>query len=177
MNPIHSLTYDYQHGIEIATERDVQALRDLAYDFCHQEAERRNTYYSWSMANLDLHGAYEPDAEEVRQFLGDEDLGDWRKVMSVTATLATVRFLETQVEGDMTLIEKALDEARANGFEPVKLHALCQHGWAPHESEEDWLDGSVVLHTWRDLEGAGDRFMLRVGLSEEASIWIELARA
>ena len=158
MNPIHSVTYDYQHGIAIATERDVQALRDLAYDFCHQEAERRNTCYSWVTGNLVLHGAYEPDAEEVRHYLGEEDLGDWRKVIAVAATLATVRSLETQAEGDLTLIEKALDEARDNGFEPVKLQALCQHGWAPHESEEDWLDGYMVLHTWRDLDGGADAF-------------------
>lgn len=176
MNPIHSLTFDHQHGIAIATERDVQAFRDLAYDFCHAEAERRNTYYSWAMGNVDLHGAYEPDAEEVRQYLGDEELGDWRKVMTVTATLATVRFLETQVEGDMTLIEQALGEARENGFEPVKLHALCQHGWAPHESEETWLDGTMVLHTWHNLDGGTDALMLRVNLSEESQVWIELNR-
>ena len=175
MNFIVSIITD-KDGIVFLTERDVQALRDLAYDFCHKEGERRNTYYSWAMGNLDLHGAYEPDADEVRQYLGDEDLADWRKVMTVAATLATVHYLETQAEGDLTLIEKALDEASDNGFVPVKLHALCQHGWAPHESEEDWLDGTIVLYTWRNLDGGADAFMLQVNLSEEGQVWIELSR-
>lgn len=33
----------------------------------------------------------------------------------------------------------------------------------------------MVLHTWRNLDGGADAFMLRVNLSEEGQVWIELA--
>ncbi len=84
-------------GFAIATERDVQDLRDLAYDEAQKVAANMNIYTSHALDNLSRFSQHEPDAETVCEHLDPADYGDWRATMVMAATLATVAALELQV--------------------------------------------------------------------------------
>lgn len=173
MNILQNVVTD-RGGIAIATERDLQDLRDLAYDEGHQVAENMNVYTSHALDNLSRFSQHEPDAETVREHLDPADYGDWRATMVMAATLATVAALELQVEADLTIIEKAIHEATLAGYEARKLYATCANGWAPHQAETDLQQGT--LYEWKRLDGDVDAAMIRVKLSEDDEAWIDLRR-
>ena len=161
-------------GFELGSQRDVQELRDLCYDEAHEIAANMNIYYSHALDNLNRFSEFEPEASEVRQYLGEEDLGNWRSVMTQAAILATVGALETQAEADVMLIEKALHEASLMGFEPGKMYASCVHGWEAHEREDEWRYGT--LYTWLGLDGGRNAYLLRLELSEDSQAWLVLSK-
>jgi hypothetical protein len=174
MNILTSVLID-RGAAAIAIERDLQDLRDLAYDEAHEVAANRNIYHADALDNLSRFNEHEPDAETVREHLDPADHGDWRATMVMAATLATVAALEHQVEADLAKIEAAIHEATLAGFEAKKLYATCANGWAAHDSEEDWAYGTLYL--WKLFEGEASAAMLRVTLTEGGEAWIDLAWA
>lgn len=118
-------------GALIATENDLQALRDECYDRCHEAAANMNIYTSHALDNLSRFSEHEPAAETVREYLGDDQLGSWRAVMVMAATLATVAHLETEAEVDLTTIEKACHEATLAGYEARIPLVLVRVGRPP----------------------------------------------
>jgi|GEM_PF-2323133 len=173
MNIIQNVLND-RGAAAIATERDLQDLRDLCYDEAHQVAENLNIYTSHALDNLSRFSEHEPDVETVREHLDPADHGDWRATMMMAATLATVAALEHQVEADLSQIEKAIHEAILAGFEAKKLYATCANGWAAHDSEENWAHGTLLV--WKHLEGeVNAATMHQVTLSASGEAWIDLA--
>lgn len=151
---------------------DLGALRDRAYDRCNEDAESLNIYYSVSLQNLSDYTSYEPDPLEVAELLGKDQQGDWRAVMQMAAFLATRAYLEAEVEADLAEIEAAVQEATLTGYEAKRLYGTCAHGWAPHASETDWEHGT--LYEWKHLDGGLDAAMVRVGISGESEVWLDL---
>jgi hypothetical protein len=155
------------------TTADLDRLRDFAHERTWSQAENQNIYYSHAMANLDFHGAYEPEPADVAEYLDAGDEGDWRKAMTVAATIATQRALYAETEADVAKLVEAIAEAQSHGFEVTGIHADCLHGWAPHQSESDWTTGT--LHLWVKLEGGPDARLLRVALAGGAEVWLALS--
>lgn len=159
----------------VADVTDLEALREAAIERCHELADSMNTYYSHALDNLSIHREHEPEPSEVAELLGPDDLGDWRKAMTVAAFIATREFLGSQVNEDVDSLEVAVQEAEERGYHVVGIHASCIHGWAAHASESDWDTG--VLHHWKALEGEFDADLLRVDVSEGQALWLDLKPA
>ncbi|MNR94116.1 hypothetical protein D3C72_251860 [compost metagenome] len=121
------------------TSADLDRLRDFAYERTWSQAENQNIYYSHALANLNFHGA------DVAEYLDAGDEGDWRKAMTVAATIATQRALYAETEADVAKLGEAIAEAQSHGFTVTGIHADCLHGWAPHETETDWASGTLHL--------------------------------
>lgn len=156
----------------IADTTDIDTIREAAIDRAHGDAENLNIYYSHALDNLSMYRKFEPDPAEVSEYLSVEDRGDWRKAMTVAAILATEGYLMEQVESDLSGLQEAFDEAESKGLELEAVHAECIYGWAAHQSEEDWKSGQLLR--WANLEGGGDRYLLRVEQSGDREIWLEL---
>ncbi len=155
------------------TAADLEKLYETARTYAWARAEGCNIYYSHAYDNLSAFDEFEPDASEVREMLGEGELGDWRKVMQAAAMLATDRAFTAQLEDDLGRLGAALKEAEAQGFEVRGIHASCIHGWAPHASEASWDTGT--LHRWARLEGGQDANLLRVRLYGGHDVWLDLA--
>jgi hypothetical protein len=155
-------------------ETEIEALFEAASERCLTEADQRNTYLTDALDNLDRHRDFEPEPEEVREHLRGDDLGDWRKVVTVTAFISTREYLGEQATKDIDAIKAALDEASGRGYCAVEVHADCPWGWAPHERETDWTSG--VFFEWARLDGDVNVTALCVRVSGGDVIWMQLDR-
>ena len=154
------------------TESDLDRLYETGREYAWTKAESANIYFSHSLDNLRTFDEHEPDAAEVRDHLGEDDLGDWRKVMQTAAMIATDRALTAQLETDIERIRAALHETEAEGYDVRGLANTCTHGWAPHSSEATWNAGELLR--WPRLEGGPDAYLLRVRLWGGATVWLDL---
>lgn len=162
----------YHHLIVNDGLVELDKLRELASEEISYAADNNNIYLSDCLDNLDLYRAWEADPADVRQYLRDEDLGDWRQVTRSAAILATQSALEEAVERDLALLAAALEESSAEGYRAVALSADCPHGWCPHQRECDWSSGT--LFEWSRIDGT-DAQCLRVDLSDgDSSLWLDL---
>ncbi|MBU6427710.1 MAG: hypothetical protein KGR26_01745 [Cyanobacteria bacterium REEB65] len=175
MNIIYNLIVDHGGAIEIANDPLLDELREKALEACFFETDNLNTYISDALDNVARYAEHVPDPAEVRGMLADEQLGDWQAVLVTTAQLATQARLEQQVDADIDRLKAAIHEAHERCFGVVRLHDLCPHGWAAHESENEWKTGTLYL--WRGQDGDVDADMLRVIVSGGYDLWIGLVPA
>lgn len=161
----------FAFGVPV-TAADLEGLYETARDYSWTRAESANIYFSVCYDNLSAFSEFEPDAAEVREFLGEEEQGDWRRVMQVSAIYATDRAFTAQIEEDLRRLGEAIAEAEAEGFEVRAIHASCIHGWMPHSSEATWTSGT--LHRWARLEGGPDAHLLRTRLYGGCDVWLDL---
>lgn len=157
------------------SETDLDLLYEVGREYGWNRAESANIYYSHAYDNLRIFDEHEPDAAEVREHLGNDDLGDWRKVMQAAAMIATDRALTAQLEEDIDRLRAAIREAEAKGYAVRGLANTCTNGWAPHASEATWNSGELLR--WPRLEGGPDAYLLRVRLWGGATVWLGLSLA
>ena len=154
------------------TEPDLERLYEVGREYAWAKAESSNIYYSHSLDNLRVFDEHEPNAAEVREHMGEDDLGDWRKVMQTAAMIATDRALTAQLEVDIERLRTALREAASEGYAVRALSNTCVHGWAPHASEATWNSGELLR--WPRLECGPDAYLLRVRLWGGSTLWLDL---
>lgn len=139
-----------------------------------EEAERECIYLHRCLDHLSYFSEYEPDPEELAEHLSPDDLGNWRRVVTVAATMAVERALSVRVEADIAKLDAAIAEAQGEGFEVGTIYTTCVHGAIPHEDETEW--GSGILHHWKGLAGGREANLLRVALAGNRELWLDLKR-
>lgn len=151
---------------------DLDSIETGAQERTHYEAESATIYYSHALDILSELG--DPDPSDVAEYLGKDDMGDWRKVMTISAYVVKRVALEAEVQQDLATLREAIEALEAEGHEPGSITTDTALGFLPHESETD-MDGGV-LYYWRRPEGGEDRYLLRVTLSD-GDVWIDAPKA
>lgn len=165
MNIIRNLILEAPHDLS----RGLDPLWEKAYDRSRKEAGGMNIYPADALENLARYAEHEAEPAEVADCLSKDRHGDWQAVITMAALLATKQHLEAQVEADIAKLERAIHEVSLTGYEARRLYSTCTYGWRPHSSETELASGT--LFEWKNLDAA----MLRVPLSEDAEVWIDLA--
>lgn len=154
---------------------DLEAIREAALDRCHESAENRNIYDRDVLENLFLYRQHEPEPEEVSGYLIAGEIGNWRAVAKMAALLATHAHLAEEIDEDLSVLERAIQECRRKGYDMTAILYFCPNGWTAHEREESWETGA--LHEWPSLNGGERVTSLRVPLSSTSEVWLDLVRS
>ncbi|MBU6429834.1 MAG: hypothetical protein KGR26_12545 [Cyanobacteria bacterium REEB65] len=176
MGILHEVIND--GGIELSGnigDAELEALLELATGRCSDEADARTLYLADAIEAIDRYQDFEPSKEECCDHLRSEDLGDWRRAVTVAGYLTVRDYLGHQVAKDTDALKMAVVEAAERGFVAVALHADCQWGWAPHARETDWQTG--VVFEWKRLAADVSVIALAVKVSGGDRLWLQLERA